>query len=143
MIAQKAAQDPSAGVEQVLVVNNERFMVPEALFHPSDIGLNQAGVCETIQRSIASCHEVLQPMLARNVLLTGGSACCPGFEDRVRRDLRPFVHEDYDLNVRALRNPMLAAWRGGSLFAQQGRFAGVALTKQQYEEHGAGRKFTM
>jgi hypothetical protein len=29
--------------EQVLQLNNERFMVPEALFHPSDIGLNQAG----------------------------------------------------------------------------------------------------
>lgn len=35
---------PGAAVnEQVLRVNNERFMVPEALFHPSDIGLDQAG----------------------------------------------------------------------------------------------------
>ena len=33
----------AAGTEQVLTVNNERFMVPEALFHPSDIGMNQAG----------------------------------------------------------------------------------------------------
>ena len=32
-----------AGSEQVLTVNNERFMVPEALFHPTDIGMNQAG----------------------------------------------------------------------------------------------------
>ena len=32
-----------AGTEQVLTVNNERFMVPEALFHPSDIGMRQAG----------------------------------------------------------------------------------------------------
>ena len=24
-------------------MNNERFMVPEALFHPSDIGMHQAG----------------------------------------------------------------------------------------------------
>jgi hypothetical protein len=29
--------------EQVLQLNNERFMVSEALFHPTDIGLNQAG----------------------------------------------------------------------------------------------------
>lgn len=33
-----------AGDEQVLSMNNERFMVPEALFHPTDIGMNQAGV---------------------------------------------------------------------------------------------------
>ena len=37
-----------AGDEQVLSVNNERFMVPEALFHPTDIGMNQAGMLHTI-----------------------------------------------------------------------------------------------
>lgn len=34
--------------EQVLAVNNERFMVPEILFNPTDIGLNQSGLPETI-----------------------------------------------------------------------------------------------
>ena len=29
--------------EQVLRMNNERFMVPEALFRPTDLGLHQAG----------------------------------------------------------------------------------------------------
>lgn len=31
-------------------MNNERFMVPEALFHPTDIGLNQAGVRHYLQQ---------------------------------------------------------------------------------------------
>ena len=38
--------------EQVLQLNNERFMVPEALFHPTDIGLNQAGKQTLTMRAI-------------------------------------------------------------------------------------------
>jgi hypothetical protein len=46
------AMSAGATTEQVLQLNNERFMVPEALFHPSDIGLNQAGK----QEGILGCH---------------------------------------------------------------------------------------
>jgi hypothetical protein len=42
-----SAQQWRTGTEQVLTVNNERFMVPEALFHPSDIGMDQAGAPHT------------------------------------------------------------------------------------------------
>lgn len=33
--AQRAGQGPPPPKQPVLMVNNERFMVPEALFHPS------------------------------------------------------------------------------------------------------------
>jgi actin-related protein 6 len=29
--------------EQTIRLNNERFMVPELLFHPSDVGIQQVG----------------------------------------------------------------------------------------------------
>lgn len=32
--------------EQILPLNNERFMVPETVFRPSDIGMTQAGITE-------------------------------------------------------------------------------------------------
>lgn len=46
-------------------MNNERFMVPEALFHPSDIGLNQAGETRfrapfTTLRSTDATHWISQ-----------------------------------------------------------------------------------
>ena len=39
------------------MVNNERFMVPEALFHPSDIGMRQAGAQNqhTIPADVQCC----------------------------------------------------------------------------------------
>ena len=34
--------------EQTVRVSNERFSVPEVLFNPSDIGINEAGVPEML-----------------------------------------------------------------------------------------------
>lgn len=41
--------------EQVLLMNNERFMIPEILMRPSDIGLDQAGIAEAIVQGVNAC----------------------------------------------------------------------------------------
>lgn len=33
-------------------MNNERFAIPEMLFHPSDVGIHEMGVAEAIVHSI-------------------------------------------------------------------------------------------
>lgn len=38
--------------EQILRLTNERFAVPEVLFHPSDIGIQEMGIPEAIVNSI-------------------------------------------------------------------------------------------
>lgn len=40
--------------EQILRLANERFAVPEMLFHPSDIGIQEMGIPEAIVHSIQS-----------------------------------------------------------------------------------------
>lgn len=45
----------TGGSEQILMMNNERFMIPEVLMHPSDIGLDQAGIPEAITQSVLAC----------------------------------------------------------------------------------------
>lgn len=62
---------PLALQEQVLQLNNERFLVPEVLFSPTDIGLNQAGVPEAVVQAVNATHAALQPLLYTNVILTG------------------------------------------------------------------------
>ena len=42
--------------EQILTMNNERFMIPEILMHPSDIGIQQAGLSEAITQSVNACE---------------------------------------------------------------------------------------
>ena len=38
----------SGSDEQCLRLSNERFAIPELLFHPSDIGINQMGIPEAV-----------------------------------------------------------------------------------------------
>ena len=40
---------------KIIRLNNERFTIPELLFHPSDIGINEMGIPEAIINSIDSC----------------------------------------------------------------------------------------
>lgn len=43
---------------QLLVMETERFSVPELLFYPDDVGLLQAGLAETTWQSLQSVDEV-------------------------------------------------------------------------------------
>lgn len=114
-------------------------MVPEALFCPSDIGVSQAGAAETVANALVACHPVLRPLLAQNVLLCGGTAMCPGFKARLERDLRPLVDTHYDLAVNQGPDAQGMAWQGASVFAASPQFRHVAVTRAQYQEHGAHR----
>ncbi|KAF8991905.1 hypothetical protein BGZ52_013020, partial [Haplosporangium bisporale] len=73
--------------EQVLTMNNERFTVPEILFNPSDIGMDQAGISEAIVDAISSCDEV------------GGNARLPGYKKRIAHDLRQLTPSEYEIRV--------------------------------------------
>jgi hypothetical protein len=48
-------------------------MVPELAFHPSDIGLSQAGITEAVVQSVSSVAPALHNLLYSNVILTGVS----------------------------------------------------------------------
>ena len=103
----------SGSDEQSLRLTNERFTVPEILFHPSDIGVDQMGIAEAIVDSIEGTPKAMHPHLYNNILLTGGNACFSGFRDRLFQDVRKLSPDIYDLNVTLPSQPIDVAWRGG------------------------------
>jgi actin-related protein 6 len=121
---------------QTLGMGNERFMVPEALFHPSDVGLKQAGVAEATARAVEAVKRDarLKGLFYANVVLCGGCAALPGFKERFERELRPFVDAGDVLNVSVAADgdPVGAAWRGGSRLGASDEFARAALTREAY-----------
>lgn len=80
-------------------MNNERFAIPEILFHPSDIGIQQMGIAEAIIHSINMCPEMTRPHLFDNIIVTGGNGCFPGFEERLRKEVRALAPDDCDVSV--------------------------------------------
>lgn len=117
----------------------ERFVVPEVLFRPSDIGLRQAGLPEAILQAVQACDIGLHGPLYANILLTGGNVLLPGLGARLEAELRSRVPAHYPVRVTTPPDPIDYAWKGGAHVGQQqpGAGAGPFVTKQQYEEYGA------
>ncbi|KAF8928641.1 Actin- protein 6 [Dissophora ornata] len=127
--------------EQVLTMNNERFTVPEILFHPSDIGMEQAGIPEAIVDAISVCDEEIQGMLYANVVLIGGNSKLPGFKKRVANDLRQLVASEYEVRVGIDKDPLGYAWKGATRLANMDEFASEfksrLVTRAEYLETGS------
>nr|ABA18108.1 actin-related protein 6 [Arabidopsis arenosa] len=120
-------------------LTNERFLVPETLFQPADLGMNQAGLAECIVRAINSCHSCLQPVLYQSIILTGGSTLFPQLKERLEGELRPLVPDHFDVKITTQEDPILGVWRGGSLLASSPDFESMCVTKAEYEELGSAR----
>ena len=84
------------------MMNNERITVPELLFHPSDIGVNQAGLPEAVVQSVeqSGCFEdEVKQLLYDSIVLLGGNVQFKNFKQRMYNELRSLVCEDYDISV--------------------------------------------
>ncbi|ODM21633.1 Actin-like protein arp6 [Aspergillus cristatus] len=131
--------------EDVLVLGNERFTVPEILFTPSDIGMKQAGISDIILQSLSVLPPGLHPVFLANVLVVGGNALIPGFMERLQTELRQIATSECTVRVRCPEDPIRSAWLGASRLAtNRDELKKVAITRQEYQEHGsswAGRKF--
>lgn len=99
--------DPMSAREEVFPLANERFVVPEMLFTPSDIAMPQSGIADTILQSLQCLPELLwQPMLA-NILLVGGNTLIPGFVERVETGVTMLAPEDMLVRVRRAKEYVL------------------------------------
>ncbi|KAF8636791.1 hypothetical protein AX14_010420 [Amanita brunnescens Koide BX004] len=72
---------------QVMTISDERFRVPEALFRPTFLGLEAAGIHETTYNSIFKCDLGIRRDLYGNVVLSGGTTMFPGIADRMQKEL--------------------------------------------------------
>jgi actin-related protein len=72
---------------QVITVGNERFRCPEALFQPSFLGREAAGIHECTYNSIMKCDVDIRKDLYGNVVLSGGTTMFPGIADRMQKEL--------------------------------------------------------
>lgn len=69
--------------EDVLILGNERFTVPELLFTPGDIGMKQAGIPDVILQSLSVLPPALHAAFLANVLVVGGNVSMAGFMERL------------------------------------------------------------
>lgn len=123
--------------EMVLPVGNERFTVPEIIFTPSDLGMQQEGITGTIMQSLNALPKGLwQPFLA-NIEVVGGTSKLPGFVTRLESELRSQIDDSYLVRVAQPQDPLKNAWLGGARIARnEDLMKSLIVTRQEYLEHG-------
>ena len=128
----------------VVDLGPERFRAPEVLFRPDLVGDEGLGVHAMVAASVARADIDLRAPLYAGVLLAGGSTRLPGFGQRLLAELRRLAPADTKVRIMAPQERAISAWIGGSLLASLSTFRKMWVTKQEYEQYGAGvlqRKF--
>lgn len=124
--------------EDLLPLGNERFAVPELLFNPSDIGIQESGIPGTVMESLGVLPEVLRVGLLANVVVVGGNSLIEGFMPRLEAELRALVPSEYLLNITQAEDPVKHAWLGAARFASQPELLKeVLVSKAEYDEKGS------
>ncbi|KAI6247142.1 Actin-related protein [Erysiphe necator] len=131
--------------EDIITLRNEQFMVPEILFNPIEIGLQQSGIAQQVMDSLSSLPLALWPGLLANIVCVGGNANLEGFIVRLQSEIRALAPTECIVRIARPPNPITSSWLGGaSLAKQENILEMLSVTKEEYDENGAGwvaRKF--
>ncbi|KAG0204458.1 Nuclear actin-protein involved in chromatin remodeling [Mortierella sp. GBA30] len=136
--------DPAVGLSldktYQLHLNVERIRVPEALFQPGIVGLDQTGLVETLQDVLKRFDAEARQRLVQNILVTGGMAQIPGLIERLDdsvRSILPFSPDKKMYNIRRAQDCLLDGWKGAAMVARDSeRMKTISVTRQEYEEYG-------
>jgi len=121
---------------QVITIGAERFRCPEVLFQPAFIGMESAGVHETLYNSIMKCDLDIRKDLYANTVLSGGSSMFPGIADRMQKEITHLAPSSMKIKIIAPPERKYSVWIGGSILASLSTFQQMWISKQEYDESG-------
>ena len=88
-----------------VVLNEERWRCPEALFTPTLAGLGETmGVAQLVYDSICKSDIDNRTSLLNNVVLSGGSTMFPGFGERQTKELRLCAPMSKHTNISVMKS---------------------------------------
>lgn len=72
----------------MIKVGRERYVAPEALFHPGFIDVDAPGMAESLFNTIQSADIDTRPEFYKHIVLSGGSTMYPGLPTRLEKEVR-------------------------------------------------------
>ncbi len=119
---------------QALLISVERFTIPEVLFRPSDIGMEQLGLAESIVQSIEALDPIYRAAMYQNIILTGGNVKIPYFRERLEAELRTIAPINYKIRIYVPKDPENYAWNGAQALIRDEKFVGnIYMDRTEYE----------
>jgi actin-related protein len=122
---------------KTIKIGKERFQVPEALLQPRLLGMQFAGIHETIELSIFNCDLVMRSSLYKNIVVVGSNTKFQGLDTRLQKEVITFARAGATVNITVSPEPENAVWRGGDKLAPLLDEYGSWITKDEYTQYGA------
>lgn len=126
--------------ESVVRLGSERFTIPEALFKPSLIGLDQQGLHEFVFKSIMKTNTEIRSETFKNIVLAGGNTLFENFGERLNNEILQMAPTKTQIEVVSNKERMYSSWIGGSIIGNMDTFQYLCISRKEYEESGSGSK---
>ncbi|KAJ3145356.1 Nuclear actin-protein involved in chromatin remodeling [Geranomyces variabilis] len=126
-------------IQSEIHLNVERIRVPELLFQPSIVGLDQAGLVETLDEILKRFDAGQQAKMVQNIFLTGGTSLLKNMAERIEADIRAVQPFQSIVRVTRAKDPVLDPWRGAAKWASASspsEFQASGVTRAMYDEMG-------
>mmetsp|Transcript_21139 Transcript_21139/g.37444 ORF Transcript_21139/g.37444 Transcript_21139/m.37444 type:complete len:419 (-) Transcript_21139:155-1411(-) len=141
----KAAGQTSAKLEQVyllpdgnqVVLGRERSMIGEVLFDPSIIGIESAGIHETLVTAIFACDTRVRKTLLTNVVLAGGTTMLPGLASRLKKEALGMLPKGSKMEILEPMERKYSVWIGGSILASLASFQELWIHRDEWKASGS------
>ena len=121
---------------QKIQIGHESFRLPEPIFNPSLIGVEQGGIHKAINESITKSDVDIRKYLYNNIVLEGGNSMFPGISERLHREMSHLA-PNVCIKVKAPPERRYSAWMGGSILASMDSFEKMTVLNSEYGEYGA------
>ena len=119
-----------------MLVGNQTFRCPEALFKPSMIGLEADGFHNLTYKSVQKCDIDVRRDLFSNIVLSGGTTMFKGLPERLEKEMKQLA-PNVTTKVIAPPERKYSVWIGGSILSSLTTFQNQWVTKSEYDEAGA------
>ena len=121
---------------EVVTIGKESIVCPEALFQPSFLHMNPAGIHQACYDAIMMCDTDIRKELFANIVLSGGNTLFPGMPERMQKEITALAPSTITTKVIAPPERKYSAWIGGSIYAALSTFKQMSISKQEYDESG-------
>lgn len=119
-------------------MNEQRFMVPEALFNPSLVeNATHVGLHTAIHEAIQKCHPDMRHEMYSSVVLGGGNTLFPKLDERVQQEVSYLAPKNCVVKCVAFPDRKYSAWMGGSILGSLSTFPCMWVSKNEYDDYGA------
>jgi len=123
--------------DSIVRLSTERYSIPEAIFDPKRIGLEQDGLHEIVFKSILKSNSDIRKEIFSNVVLAGGNTLFENFQGRMKNELLELAPVKTPINVIANKERQYSSWIGGSVIGNMDTFQFLCITRKDYEDTGA------